>query len=381
MSGIYIHIPFCNQACHYCDFHFSVNRSYQEKMISSILEEIGIQRDYFKKPEEINTIYFGGGTPSLLSTSQIEKILSQISKNFVISLPSEISLEANPDDLSIKKCIELYGLGINRLSIGIQSMNDLVLKRLNRIHSSVQAKAGFYNAREAGFKNISIDLIYGMPPYFGQNLNQDIQELLKLNSEHISTYSLTLEEKTVFGDWAKKGKLKAMKEDNVAEEFEQITSTLQANNYEHYEISNFAKHGYISKHNSAYWKDKPYLGIGPGAHSYNLVSRQCNISNNMKYISSISNGILPCKVERLTLNDKVNEQILTQLRTSEGIDTKILKQKHGVNLIEVRQKYLVQQKKLETIYIKNGQIALTQKGKLLADRIASELFIYNKKAK
>ena len=284
MAGIYIHIPFCKQACHYCDFHFSTNTSKQAQLLQAIGNELLIQKNYLGE-EKINTLYFGGGTPSILSTDEVNNIFDIISGNFDVAPSAEITLEANPDDLVSEKLIAFKKIGINRLSIGIQSFDDAVLRFLNRAHDSRMATSSFQEARDVGFENISIDLMYALP---GQDLTdwkKNIDRALALGPNHISAYSLTIEAKTVFGKWAADKKIKVRSDDASAQELLLLIEELERDGFEHYEVSNFSKPGYISKHNSSYWKGEKYLGVGPSAHSYNGTSRQFNISNNHLYIN------------------------------------------------------------------------------------------------
>lgn len=279
MAGIYIHIPFCKQACHYCDFHFSTSQQTRVDLIRSITKEIELQKDYLEG-EIVQTIYVGGGTPSLLEAHELLSILDTIRSFFPIIPNPEITLEANPDDLTISKLKDLSRLGINRLSIGIQSFHAEFLTFLNRSHDSVTAIECVWHAREIGFKNISIDLIYAIPSESDFQWSEDIRQAIALQPDHISCYALTIEEKTVFGRWAATGKFKATDDDTAARHLEILMTELELAGFDHYEISNFARQGFHAKHNSNYWRQEKYLGVGPSAHSYNGNSRQFNISNN-----------------------------------------------------------------------------------------------------
>ena len=266
MAGIYIHVPFCKQACYYCDFHFSTNQSLREELIQSIAVEFGLQKDYLQG-EKIETIYLGGGTPSILSKRELDVIFNAIYKSYEVSTDPEITLEANPDDLTKEKISVLKEVGINRVSLGVQSFDDTVLKSLNRAHNSAEAMASVLDLRESGIPNLSIDLIHSIPGQDDHLLMNNLAKVIGLAPEHVSVYSLTIEEKTVFGKWAVQGKIKAIEETQSAYQFEQVMDTLLANGYQHYEISNFSLPGFASKHNSSYWQQKKYLGVGPSAHS------------------------------------------------------------------------------------------------------------------
>jgi len=374
MAGIYLHIPFCRQACYYCDFHFSTNQKIQNEIVDAITHELEYRKEYLKG-EPVNTIYFGGGTPSILSISQLEKIFRSIEQNFNVLPETETTLEANPDDLTIEKLRDLKKAGINRLSIGIQSFDDHVLKFLNRVHTSEAALSTFDLARQAGFENISIDLIYSIPDQPDAIWRNNIQQALDLEPEHISSYSLTIEEKTVFGRWQKAGKLHEMDEELAARQFEMLMEMLAASHYEQYEISNFAKPGFYSKHNSSYWKGAHYLGVGPSAHSYDGESREYNVSNNHEYLRNLQAGKIPFTREVLSRNDKINDFILTTLRTSWGVSLRFLHSEWEYDLLNRNGEYI--QKLLDQKYIRieNDFLILNNKGKLLADRISSDLFV------
>ncbi|HET9053308.1 MAG TPA: radical SAM family heme chaperone HemW [Cyclobacteriaceae bacterium] len=373
MAGIYIHIPFCRQACHYCDFHFSVNQRTRPEMIAAIATELHLQKDYLRG-ERIETVYWGGGTPSLLTGAEINAIQETIRSLHTLSATAEVTLEANPDDLTPASLRELKEAGINRLSIGMQTFDTGQLKSLNRIHSGPVAIKSFYEAREAGFNNISIDLMYSLPGETTADWKRDIRQAITLNPEHISCYSLTIEEKTVFGKWAAAGKLMPGPDDVSAQHLEVLMDELQQAGYEHYEISNFAKPGMRSNHNSNYWHGVTYLGVGPGAHSFNGASRQFNVSNNYVYLKAIQTGSVPFEKEILTRENKINEYLLTSLRTSGGTDLALLKRLHGYDLAKENKEYLSQLLNRKLITLENHILKLTNTGKLLADKISSDLF-------
>lgn len=373
MAGIYLHIPFCRQACHYCDFHFSINQQVKGELVAAMVKEIELQRDYLSG-EEIETIYFGGGTPSLLEPAEIDLLLNALQATYSIKADAEITLEANPDDLNPTKLQAFRQSGINRLSIGIQSFHSGILKFLNRAHDSTAALQAVHHSREAGFANISIDLIYAIPGETDEQWLYDIQQALDLKPEHISCYSLTIEEKTAFGKWAASGKIKPENDEVAARHFELLMHKLTAAGYEHYEISNFSLPGFHSKHNSSYWRDKRYLGIGPSAHSYDGISRQYTAANNHRYLKSVQQGIIPAEREVLSRENKINEYILTSLRTAWGTNLEYLTQQYGYNLSEQHAHYLSVLLEKELATLNNNTLRLTFTGKLLADKISSDLF-------
>jgi oxygen-independent coproporphyrinogen-3 oxidase len=374
MAGIYIHIPFCKQACHYCDFHFSTNTSNRTQMVNSIVSELSLQQEYLER-EEVKTIYFGGGTPSLLSLQELAHIFSALNNDFRIARTAEITLEANPDDLTLEKLKDIRSLGVNRLSIGIQSFEDTILKYLNRPHSAAEASRCMELSREANFENISIDLIYAIPGQTDDRWKKNIELAMALQPEHISAYSLTIEKKTAFGTWYEKGKLIPVKDDQAATQLELLVDILALSGFEQYEVSNFSKPGFESQHNSNYWKQEKYLGVGPGAHSYNGRSRQFNIKNNSQYITSINVGKIPFDFELLSPQDQVNEYLLTTLRTRWGSDLELLKNSFNYNLLELHSSYVSALLDNNLAVIENSFFKLTRKGKLLADKISSDFFV------
>lgn len=374
MAGIYIHIPFCKQACHYCDFHFSTSLDLVKPITAAIAKEITMQKDYLGG-DRIDTIYFGGGTPSLLGKEEIALIIDTLGKNYNINPAAEVTLEANPDDLGKQKLEELGSAGINRLSIGIQSFRDDTLTFFNRAHNSGEAVRSINDARAAGFNNISIDLIYGVPGQDDASWKKGLDEALTFKPEHISAYSLTIEERTVFGKWRQVNKLTPMDEDLVAEQFEILMNTLTAYGYDHYEISNFSLPGYHSRHNSSYWNGTKYLGVGPSAHSYDGLSRQFNVSNNAIYAKKIEAGEIPSEREVLTVVDKINEYFLIGLRTSQGCDLEFLSKEYGFRLSERQRGYVDELIALGKVVLDGSWLKLTNKGKLLADKIAGDFFL------
>lgn len=374
MPGLYIHIPFCKQACHYCDFHFSTNLSGKDEMVDAICEEIRLQKNYLQD-RTLDTIYFGGGTPSLLEERHLEQIFDCIHEVFSPKHDSEITLEVNPDDLTRQTSKLLLSAGINRLSIGVQSFDDEILKFLNRAHNGAMARQALENCRDAGFKNISIDLIYAIPNQDHTMLENNINQALAFDPEHFSAYSLTIEPKTVFGNWVNKEKIIPATEEFNATQFEIVSARLSDAGYEHYEISNFCQPGFFSRHNSSYWTQEAYLGIGPSAHSYNTQSRQFNIKNNALYLKAIKIGQVPYEVEVLTTENKINEYVFTTLRTSRGCNIEKLKKDFEFDLLATHSKYIEKLLSDKLAELDNNVLRLTFKGKLLADQIALDLMV------
>jgi oxygen-independent coproporphyrinogen-3 oxidase len=368
MAGIYIHIPFCKKACHYCNFHFSTNLQLQDEIMDAIVQEIKLQKKYLT--ETIETIYFGGGTPSIIPTKQLQRIVTAIKESFMLASNMEFTLEANPDDISKEKLIAWKTIGINRLSIGVQSFVEADLHWMNRAHNVQQAKNCIQLAIDNGIANLSIDLIYGTPNLSNTNWVKNIQTALDLGIQHLSCYALTVEPNTALDKMIALQKKETVDANKAAEQFEILMNLAPSLGLEHYEISNFAKEGCRSKHNSSYWQGKPYLGIGPSAHSYNGTTRQWNVANNLLYVQSIKNKTLAFEVEILTESEKCNEYIMTSLRTVEGLDLSYVEKVFGVNLVEKVEKYL----STKLMVKENNFLKLTNTGRLRADGIASELF-------
>jgi oxygen-independent coproporphyrinogen-3 oxidase len=374
MAGIYVHIPFCRKACHYCDFHFSTSRHNEAQVVEAMIKEINLQQDYLPD-KAIQTVYLGGGTPSLLAPAHLAKLFEAIHRHFAVLPDAEITLEANPDDLSPQALSFFLSLGINRLSIGVQTFNDALLQFLNRTHTASQAIATYEQARYTGFSNINLDLIFAIP---GQGLSQtqeDIQQLIELKPEHISAYALTIEEKTVFGRWLKKGRIAPAAEEEEAAAFLLVDEALTNAGYQHYEVSNYARPGFHSRHNSSYWKQVPYLGIGPGAHSFNGESRQANIAHNYRYVEQINSGRVPATVEHLSREDRVNEYIMTGLRTHAGINLNHLRQVYQFSFTPAQLHLIERWQQLGYVEWHSESLRLTRTGWLLADRLAAELFV------
>jgi oxygen-independent coproporphyrinogen-3 oxidase len=373
MAGLYIHIPFCKQACHYCDFHFSTNLQLMEMMMDSICVELKLRKDYLKG-EAVETIYFGGGTPSLVPAEYLEKILDQISQLFP-GRKQEVTLEANPDDLNPQALATWKSLGIDRLSLGIQSFQDQILKAYNRAHTSKEATQAIQLARAAGFEKFSIDLIYGYPHSDHQLWQLDLEEALRLDPGHLSAYSLTIEPKTTFGNWTKKGKFSPAEDEFVAQQYEWLQERCDKAGYLQYEISNFSRPNQAAVHNSNYWKRSPYLGIGPSAHSFDGSSRGFNPSSNASYTKALSAGSLPFVLEKLTPTESLNEEILTGLRTRWGLDTESLAERYHLDILEIKKGPISKLTELGMIHTLGKTLTLTRKGQLLADSIASDIFI------
>ena len=372
MAGIYIHIPFCKQACHYCDFHFSTSLRHKEALVEAIVQEAILQKEYLGS-ETVETIYFGGGTPSLLDQAEVEKILEALFTHYALASDPEITLEANPDDLQPSKLNALKAAGINRLSIGIQSFHEQQLQFLNRAHTAEDARQCVQDARKAGFSNISIDLIYALPAPNHRLWQEDLATALALRPEHISSYCLTIEPQTAFGNWLGKGKIKPIEEEYAARQFELLLQSLTQAGYEQYEISNFSLPGKHSRHNSSYWQQKPYVGLGPSAHSFNLHSRQANVSNNARYLRALAQKEVPFEREELLRSNMINEYILTGLRTHWGCNLSYLQQQWGYNLREESQAFLQELLQQNYACLKDNKLVLTDSGKLLADEISTRL--------
>lgn len=372
MAGIYIHIPFCKQACHYCDFHFSTTLSLKESFLEALKKEIFLQKNFLNE-EKIQTLYFGGGTPSLLQTAEIEDILITLKQHFKFSDNLEFTLEANPDDLTIEKLKGLKSAGINRLSIGIQSFLEKNLKFTNRAHNATEAIKSFQDARHIGFDNISIDLMYGLPDLSLEDWKQNLETAIKLSPEHISAYCLTIEERTVFGNWHKKGKLTETSDEVSAAQFEMMIEMLRKAGYEQYEVSNFCKPGYESKHNSSYWLGKAYLGLGPSAHSFDGKNKRFfNISNNRLYIKAIAIDKVFNEEEYLSNENLIAEHLLTRLRSKWGSEMDyLLHLGYDVKKEKAKEIEILKSKKL---LIESGNLlTLTEEGRLLADEITLQL--------
>jgi oxygen-independent coproporphyrinogen III oxidase len=371
VAGVYIHIPFCKKACHYCNFHFSTSLHYKNDFIVALLKEVELQKNYLEG-ETIETIYFGGGTPSLLTMDDLKAIFEKIAVTFTIAAAAEITLEANPDDINEQKLQGWKNAGVTRLSIGIQSFFEEDLLWMNRAHTSSQAIDSLKLALNY-FDNITIDLIYGTPQLTNEKWKQNVDTAIALNIPHLSCYALTVEPKTPLDKMIRQQKTSGVDPDKQSEQFLLLMQWLEAAGYEHYEISNFARPGWRSQHNSSYWQGKKYLGLGPSAHSFNGKERQWNISNNSIYIESINKGQLSFEKELLTPVQRLNEYIMTALRTSEGILFETLHSTFSISketIIKKAEKYITSSLLLPA----PNSLCLTKEGKLLADGIAADLF-------
>ncbi|MBV2195240.1 MAG: radical SAM family heme chaperone HemW [Flavobacterium sp.] len=380
MSGIYIHIPFCKQACHYCDFHFSTSLKKKDEMILALAKEIEMRKSEFQD-EIVGTIYFGGGTPSILSIEDLRFLIDEIYRNYKVVENPEITVEANPDDLTDNRIIELSKNKVNRLSIGIQSFFEDDLKMMNRAHNVEEAKKCLETATQY-FDNISIDLIYGVPEMSNEKWLQNIETALSFGVPHISSYALTVEPKTALHSFIQKGIIPQPDDEVAQEHFHILVDKLSENGFIHYELSNFGKENYFSKNNSSYWLGKKYIGIGPSAHSYDGKNRGWNISNNSLYIKSIQENKLPIEIETLTKTDRYNEYIMTGLRTIWGVSLEKVEQEFGktyLNYLLNQSKKHIEQALLE--FVKSSEVETvlktTKKGKFLSDGIASDLFLLN----
>ena len=372
MSGIYLHIPFCKKACHYCNFHFSTSMRHADKMIAAIHAELQLRKKEAQRPVE--TIYFGGGTPSVLSKEHIVGMLDQVHQHYDVIQSPEITLEANPDDLTLEYMQALQEAGINRLSIGIQSFHDSELKLMNRAHNASQALSSVTLAKKE-FDNVSIDLLFGNPNTTLDDWKRNLDHALQLEVPHISSYALTLEPKTALERFVDKGLVSLLDENVVEAQFHHLVDTLTQAGYDHYELSSFGKPGYHSQNNTGYWQGKTYLGIGPSAHGFDGNQRYWNVNNNASYMQQITKGELPQKIEKLSVVDIFNESIMIGLRASWGVSLQAMENKLG---LRYRQHLEDQAKRFMDeglLHIENNALKTTRKGAFLADGISAELFL------
>ncbi|RFP64831.1 radical SAM family heme chaperone HemW [Hymenobacter lapidiphilus] len=375
MPGIYLHIPFCKQACHYCDFHFSTSMDLKSRLVDALVAEMDLRAAYLEPGATIETVYFGGGTPSLLSAAELDQLLTAINNRFSVATDAEITLEANPDDLTPAKVRELSASPVNRLSIGLQSFHEPHLRLMNRAHSAEESGTAVRRAQDAGFESISVDLIYGVPAPDHSIWEADMAAAFALQVPHLSCYALTIEPDTVFGRQLRKGKFLPPPDEFVARQFEMLLAEMARHGYEQYEISNFCRPGRESRHNSAYWAGVPYLGLGPSAHSFNGHSRHATLANNPRYVAAVlDEGTVPATVEVLSPVDKANEYLMTSLRTARGCDLNYLRDQLDTDLPATRAAYLAQLQTTGLATLEAGCLRLTDAGKLLADHITLELF-------
>jgi len=369
LAGIYIHIPFCKQACSYCNFHFSTSLRRKNELVAALLSELELRRAYLPD-EPVDTIYFGGGTPSLLHPEDIQQQIEKIVSRYKVARGAEITIETNPDDITDEKLVAWRKIGITRLSIGIQSFFDEDLRWMNRAHSAAEATAGLEMARNY-FENISADVIYGLPLLTNEKWIQNIDKMIGYKIPHLSCYALTVEPKTPLHKMIREGLSEDTDPDRQSEQFLMLMQRMSEAGYEHYEISNFSKPGFRSRHNSSYWKGEKYLGVGPSAHSYNGGERQWNIANNNVYIDSIAKSVIPSEKELLAPIQKLNERIMTSLRTIEGLDLNSFEQPVAIELKTRSKKYVERSLMIE----EDNHLKLTREGKLFADGIAADLFL------
>ncbi|HOZ85973.1 MAG TPA: radical SAM family heme chaperone HemW [Niabella sp.] len=367
MAGIYIHIPFCKSACNYCNFHFATSLNKKDQLMAAINQELMIR--FTEERMNLDTIYFGGGTPSILPVEDVATVLNTIAKHYTINAGAEITLEANPDDINVEKLQQWKFIGVNRLSIGIQSFFEEDLKWMSRAHNSAQAQEALQLALTY-FDNITIDLIYGTPGLSHFRWQQNVEKAISFKVPHLSCYALTVEPKTPLNKLIRMHQKSDVDPEIQSEQFLMLMQWAREAGYEHYEISNFALPGFRSRHNSSYWKGKSYIGIGPSAHSYDGQSRQWNIANNQHYIDAIQKGQLPCESETLTEVQRLNESIMISLRTMEGIDLSQFSKQKVQTVLNGAEKYINQQKLL----VSDGFLKLSDQGKLYADGIAADLF-------
>lgn len=368
MAGIYLHIPFCKQACHYCNFHFATSLRYKNELLQALLKETWLRKDYLDQ-STVETIYFGGGTPSLLSVEDLRVQIDTIRKIFIVAENAEITLEANPDDITEDILKGWKEIGINRLSIGIQSFFEEDLQWMNRAHTAQQAIGNLQLAR-AYFDNITIDLIYGTPQLTNEKWKYNVDTAISIGIPHLSCYALTVEPKTPLQKMIDQHRSPDVDPDKQSAQFLLLMDWMEKAGYEHYEISNFAKPGWRSRHNSSYWKGAHYLGLGPSAHSFNGHSRQWNIANNQQYIDSINKDIIPYEIEELTPTQQLNEYIMTALRTMEGIDLQKINEEERTRILSESRNYL----NSGLMKKERDHLILTKEGRLLADGIAAALF-------
>jgi oxygen-independent coproporphyrinogen III oxidase len=375
MAGIYIHIPFCRQACNYCNFHFSTSLHYKNDFVEALLKEIELQaKTNYLDYQTVETIYFGGGTPSILQIDELQKLMDHLHQYFQIDASAEITLEANPDDVTDEKLKGWKQLGINRLSIGIQSLFEEDLQWMNRAHTADEAKQVIAKARAAGFETFTVDLIYGTPGLTDEKWLYNLDWVLQQNINHLSCYALTVEEKTPLDKQIRQHQKQDVDAEQQSRQFLLLMDYIQKAGFEHYEISNFAKPGYRSKHNSSYWKGIHYLGLGPSAHSFNGNSRQWNVANNQLYIQSLKQGTLSLEKEELTATQQLNEYIMTGLRLMEGCDLNYISQQFGSEKAAELSSNAAAPISKGLMIEKDNHLILTRDGKLFADSIASDLF-------
>lgn len=372
---IYIHIPFCKQKCSYCNFHFSTSLNFKDEMLAAMKKEILLRKDELQN-KTLQSLYFGGGTPSILSPDEIKSLIDEVVKHFNFENDIEITLEANPDDLDKSFLKGLSDSPINRLSIGTQSFFEADLQLMNRAHTASEAEDSIKRSQDFGFENLSIDLIYGSPTSNMEIWKQNLNKTIALEVPHISSYALTVEPKTALENWISKGKIISPKEEEQNQEFYYLSDFLKDNGFQHYEVSNFAKPGFYSRHNSAYWKYKEYLGIGPSAHSYNGFDvRSWNVANNQQYVKKLSSGLLAKEEEILSRKDQFNEMMMIGLRTTWGVDLNGLNEKFNGEIMEYFYNEIKSKLEEGTLVIEENHLKIPERHWFMADGIAADLFM------
>ena len=374
MAGIYIHIPFCRQKCYYCDFYKTVNTSLTQKFLAGLKQEAKVRKNYLQN-ETVETIYFGGGTPSVLKPEELADILNYISKLYQLSNQVEITFEANPDDLTPEYLKAIKAAGVNRLSIGIQAFQDVHLKKMNRRHNAEQAEEVVKNAVKSGINNISVDLIYGLPDLSETHWKESLERVFRLPVQHLSAYHLTYHEGTAFYTWLKKGTLKELSENESVNQFNILLDAAEKAGFEQYEISNFARDEQYSKHNTAYWLGKKYLGLGPSAHSYDQNTRRWNVSHVERYIHAVETGEEYFEEEKLSNKEHFNEYILTRIRTKWGVSLSFVNQKFGETYYQYLLEQIVKYKNAGLLLVEDETITLSREGLFVSDEIMSDLMI------
>ena len=375
MSGVYFHIPFCKQACHYCNFHFSTSLKYKAELMEALKKELSLRTNELPAIP-LNSIYFGGGTPSLLSPEEIGNLISSVRDHFTVNEQAEITLEMNPDDYYEGYFEQIKVVGVNRLSVGVQSFIPEELSAMNRAHNAEQALNVLERVQQH-FSNFSLDLIFGVPGSTMESWEKNISTALSFQPSHISSYALTVEPKTVLAKQVKEQQVQLLPEEMTVQQFDYLVETLTEKGYDHYELSSFAFPGFRSVNNTSYWQGKPYLGIGPSAHSYYQNQRSWNLSNNKLYINKLNAGELPLKREQLTKIDRYNEFVMTGLRTAEGVALHDIQQKFGDKFAQLFEEQVEKHLMVQHLYWDGDVVKVTKKAKFLVDGIASDLFLLN----
>ena len=376
MAAIYFHVPFCKQACHYCNFHFSTSLKHKNPVLDAMLSELKLRKEELVETEKINSIYFGGGTPSLLSSAEVSVLIDEVKRNFNVAVDAEITLEMNPDDDRPDYLEELKIIGVNRLSVGIQSFHEEELKLMNRAHNAQEA-FDVLNRIQGLYDNFSLDLIFGLPNSTPESWQKNVEYALQFNPTHISSYLLTVEPKTVLNHQIDNKQIEVLGEEDVLTQFNFLVDRLQAKGYDHYELSSFGKPGFRSVNNTAYWSEKPYLGIGPSAHSFNGETRSWNISNNAQYLKGISVGKPMIEREKLSIADRYNEYIMIGLRMQNGISLDYIEKNFGSDYKTLLKKGVQSQIASQVLYWDGDSLKVSRNAMMLVDGIASDLFKLN----